>query len=138
MEFALTEIVIHIVWAVLQLVLQMATARGSFSSGASSLPEPEVAQLRDARSEGEILSENRRRSGWTGPRAGRSVGGTSGGFVILESASVSAEARCPICAQEAHGEVRGCPSCGVVLHRDCMQYNGGCGIYGCGSSSSLS
>lgn len=135
MDFALAEIVFHIVWAVVELALHLCSARGSFASGSPSLPEPQVAQLCDARSEGEILAENRRRSGW-GPRRARHSD-TSGGFVVLESASVSAAARCPICAQEARGEVRGCPSCGVVLHRDCMQYNGGCGIYGCGSSSSL-
>lgn len=122
----LFELVVHLV----------AMAFTGLVESAKPLPAPEqevtLSALReDTRTEGEILAANRRRAGWTPRRDGQ----TSGGFVILNAETVSAEARCPICAQAATGEVRGCPSCGVVLHRDCMNYNGSCGIYGCASST---
>lgn len=56
----------------------------------------------------------------------------------LDTASIAAGALqptgagfCPVC----HGRMtvpRSCPSCATPHHVDCWQYNGGCGMYGCG------
>ena len=42
---------------------------------------------------------------------------------------------CPVCATATSGVVWTCPSCAVVLHQSCFEYQGGCGIYGCGTTS---
>lgn len=49
----------------------------------------------------------------------------------LGGLSVLPGARCPVCAGERTAESIDCPRCGAVHHRECWDYAGGCGIYGC-------
>lgn len=42
-------------------------------------------------------------------------------------------ARCPVCSTALAGEALACASCDSVHHAECFNYNGCCGIYGCGS-----
>lgn len=36
--------------------------------------------------------------------------------------------QCPVSGEESATE---CPDCHAVFHKDCWEYNGGCGVYGC-------
>lgn len=40
---------------------------------------------------------------------------------------------CPVCSSSLSLLRVQCPACAISHHRDCWQYNGGCGIYGCPS-----
>ena len=55
------------------------------------------------------------------PAAGASGGATGGGLL------------CPICQAPtvAGDETTACPECKTVHHRECWEYNKGCGLYGC-------
>ncbi len=42
---------------------------------------------------------------------------------------------CAICQGPVAGQpARTCPACGVAVHDDCWEYNGGCGMYGCSAA----
>ena len=47
--------------------------------------------------------------------------------------------KCTICAEGfVNSVVKKCPSCDVLLHPECLEFNGGsCGIYGCTSTRNL-
>ncbi|MBX3417286.1 MAG: hypothetical protein KF851_06760 [Pirellulaceae bacterium] len=51
----------------------------------------------------------------------------------LESA-ISADARCPVCAEQPRGLVVVCVSCKTPHCYDCWQYNGRCGMFACGET----
>jgi hypothetical protein len=40
-------------------------------------------------------------------------------------------ARCPVCGTSVEGGAVECPHCGVPHHRECWEYQDGCGIFGC-------
>ncbi len=46
--------------------------------------------------------------------------------------------KCPICAVEVVGgaEVVRCSKCQTPAHKDCCEFNGKCGVYGCGGAYS--
>src|SRR5882724_11220763 len=41
---------------------------------------------------------------------------------------------CPVCRSASDGKTIECPDCHAVHHRECWDYNGGCGKYGCPSA----
>lgn len=41
---------------------------------------------------------------------------------------------CGVCGQAIHERFFACPSCGVVHHQDCWDFNGGCAAFGCGQT----
>lgn len=56
--------------------------------------------------------------------------------LFLGPARRSPSARCPVCGQECTDPAPACDRCGTLHHLDCLQYNGSCGIFGCGGSGS--
>ena len=51
---------------------------------------------------------------------------------LMVRADMNITATCPICALPPAGPTHVCPDCAAILHRDCWEYQGGCGRYGCG------
>jgi hypothetical protein len=43
----------------------------------------------------------------------------------------SSTGACPVCRVEATSDFIECPSCHIRHHKDCWEYNRGCGAYGC-------
>jgi len=48
--------------------------------------------------------------------------------------SGSESCRCPVCRAPSEGEMVQCPHCRMPHHKECWDYNGGCGSYGCTSA----
>ena len=40
-------------------------------------------------------------------------------------------ARCPVCATALDAAPHACATCGCLHHRECWEWSGGCGIFGC-------
>lgn len=47
------------------------------------------------------------------------------------------EGRCPVCGEQALEGLVNCSKCLVPHHNACWEYNGKCGIYACGASTSV-
>ena len=52
----------------------------------------------------------------------------------LPTSGPPAQRVCPICRTPAESDTIQCIHCQGVHHRDCWEYNGGCGKYGCASA----
>ncbi len=53
----------------------------------------------------------------------------------LLKAGVGEVPRCPVCGETFTGPLAQCERCGAPHHPDCFDYNGRCGLYGCGGSA---
>lgn len=40
--------------------------------------------------------------------------------------------RCPVCSQLVEERAVSCPGCQTDHHEECVQFNGACGVFGCG------
>jgi MFS family permease len=56
------------------------------------------------------------------------------GFELLRQ-GVGEAPRCPVCSETFSGTLTQCDRCGSPHHPDCFDYNGRCGLYGCGGSA---
>lgn len=54
----------------------------------------------------------------------------------IEQAGISGgeSCHCPVCRAPADGEMVHCPHCRMPHHKECWEYNAGCGSYGCPSA----
>jgi len=56
------------------------------------------------------------------------------GRVQVLAEEVGADSNCPICRNPTTPTDLSCDICRVKHHKDCFEYNEGCGIYGCGGA----
>ncbi|MBI3632391.1 MAG: hypothetical protein HY225_02995 [Candidatus Vogelbacteria bacterium] len=57
-------------------------------------------------------------------------------IMVDKKISIELGPHCPICAEDfkIHNKAKRCPSCKVLFHPDCVEWNAGlCAIYGCGT-----
>jgi hypothetical protein len=102
MDSQLIEILIYIVWGICEFLVSVA---GSQTLGKPRLPaQPPVQSL-------ELPPDQR--------------------VHFLPELRSEAAVRCPVCSGAVSRDAVTCPSCEVPHHLDCMEYNRGCGIYGC-------